>query len=102
MSGTAHSSRREIALSLKAAPEQQVRGLAGLALQMSSGLELRLDRGRGGLHAYRRDAQGAEHEWTVLGASRGEVGILGEGIRQSLLRDPTYFPALAAAKTMVG
>jgi glucose-6-phosphate dehydrogenase assembly protein OpcA len=102
MSGTAHSSRQQVALSLKAAPEQQVRGLAGLALQMSSGRELRLDRGRGGLHAYRRDARGAEHEWTVLGASRGEVGILGEGIRQSLLRDPTYAPALAAAKTMVG
>ena len=32
-----------------------------------------------------------------LGASRGEAGILGEGIRQALLRDPTYTPALAAA-----
>ena len=26
----------------------------------------------------------------MLGASRGEAGILGEGIRQALLRDPTY------------
>ena len=32
--------------------------------------------------------------WTVLGASRGEGGILGEGVRQALLRDPTYRPAL--------
>ncbi|MCW2992418.1 MAG: hypothetical protein JWM73_3012, partial [Solirubrobacterales bacterium] len=27
----------------------------------------------------------------------GEPGILGEGIRQALLRDPTYKPALAKA-----
>jgi hypothetical protein len=36
----------------------------------------------------------------VLGASRGEGGILGEGVRQGLLRDPTYRPALAAACAM--
>jgi hypothetical protein len=36
----------------------------------------------------------------VLGASRGEAGILGEGIRQALLREPTYQPALAAADAM--
>ena len=38
----------------------------------------------------------------VLGASRGEGGILGEGIRQALLRDPTYGPALEAACAVVG
>ena len=32
--------------------------------------------------------------WQVLGASRGEGGILGEGVRQAHLRDPTYGPAL--------
>jgi hypothetical protein len=37
----------------------------------------------------------------VLGASRGEQGILGEGIRQALLRDPTYVPSLKAAQAMV-
>jgi hypothetical protein len=37
----------------------------------------------------------------MLGASRGEAGILGEGIRQTLLRDPTYAAALAAAEAMV-
>ena len=37
----------------------------------------------------------------VLGASRGEAGILGEGVRQALLRDPTYKPALSAARAMV-
>ena len=37
-----------------------------------------------------------------MGASRGEAGILGEGIRQALLRDPTYRPALGAAEAMLG
>jgi hypothetical protein len=37
----------------------------------------------------------------VLGASRGEAGILGEGIRQALLRDPTYGPALRTARSML-
>jgi Glucose-6-phosphate dehydrogenase subunit len=89
---------QEIALRLEAAPELQVRGLAGLELETAAGRRLRLDRGPGGLHAYRSDGPGTEgREWTILGASRGEAGILGEGIRQALLRDPTYAPALAAA-----
>ena len=37
----------------------------------------------------------------MLGASRGEAGILGEGIRQALLRDPTYAPALEVAQAML-
>jgi hypothetical protein len=91
---------QSIALCLQAAPELQVRGLAGLELRTASGRLLRLDRGPGGLHAYSRDLRGKERRWTILGASRGEAGILGEGIRQALLRDPTYAPALAAAARM--
>jgi glucose-6-phosphate dehydrogenase assembly protein OpcA len=102
LTGTAHaggsaSGGQDVALCLQAAPELTVRGLAGLALETSSGRSLRLDRGPGGLHAYSRDTEGKEQEWTILGASRGESGILGEGIRQALLRDPTYASALAAA-----
>jgi glucose-6-phosphate dehydrogenase assembly protein OpcA len=91
----------EIALRLEAAPELLVRGLAGLSIETASGIQLRLDRGTGGLRAYQRDVGGSEHEWTILGASRGEAGILGEGIRQALLRDPTYRPALQAAQAML-
>jgi hypothetical protein len=29
------------------------------------------------------------------------MGVLGEGIRQALLRDPTYLPALQAARSML-
>jgi glucose-6-phosphate dehydrogenase assembly protein OpcA len=98
--GKAHGRRQDIALFLARAPEQQVRGLAGLTLQTASGRRLSLDRGPGGLHARSRDANG-ERRWTIPGASRGETGILGEGIRQALLRDPTYAPALRAAAAML-
>jgi glucose-6-phosphate dehydrogenase assembly protein OpcA len=101
LSGEARAAHREIALRLEAAPEQLVRGLAGLSIETASGFRLHLDRGIGGLRAYHRDARGNEHEWTILGASRGEAGILGEGIRQALLRDPTYRPALRAAQAML-
>jgi glucose-6-phosphate dehydrogenase assembly protein OpcA len=97
LSGKARARHPDVTLRLQAAPELQVRGLAGLALETASGRTLRLDRGPGGLHAYSRDTRGREQEWTILGASRGETGILGEGIRQALLRDSTYASALAAA-----
>jgi hypothetical protein len=100
--GSARAAGQEVALCLRSAPELQVRGLAGLELQTESGRVLRLDRGPGGLHAFSRwpdseRAPGGELQWTILGASRGEGGILGEGIRQALLRDPTYTPALGLA-----
>lgn len=91
---------REIAIHLEPAPEQEVKGLESVAIATSSGQRVALRRGAGGLRSRRRDADGHEHEWTILGASRGERGILGEGIRQSLLRDPTYAPALAGAEPM--
>ena len=65
-------------------------------------MKLSLDRGPGGLSATRVASDGRLSEWTVLGASRGEAGILGEGIRQALLRDPTYLPALACASELLG
>jgi glucose-6-phosphate dehydrogenase assembly protein OpcA len=91
---------KAIAIRLEQASEQQVRGLESVAIATASDRRVGLRRGPGGLRARSRDADGREREWTILGASRGESGILGEGIRQSLLRDPTYGPALAAAEAM--
>jgi glucose-6-phosphate dehydrogenase assembly protein OpcA len=101
LTGSAGSQGGDIELRLHAAPELRVPGLAGIRLSSRSGLELSLDRGPGGLHACRRERDGGERTWTLLGASRGEGGILGEGIRQALLRDPTYGPALRAAQAML-
>ena len=102
LEGRARASRKaEVKLSLEPDPTMPLPGLAGMTVETMSGLSLSLNRGSGGLTASRRDAKGNEWTWTVLGASRGEAGILGEGIRQGLLRDPTYRPALAAAAAMV-
>jgi hypothetical protein len=77
-------------------------GLGGVTIEIASGESVALDRGPGGLRAVRRSRDGVEQSWTVLGASRGESGILGEGVRQALLRDPTYKPALEAGRMLVG
>ena len=100
--GRAHGRRQDVELCLEPAPELDVRGLALVELATASGRSLSLERGPGGLRAhYRRTGVGAiEREWTIMGASRGESGILGEGIRQALLRDPTYEPALRKAREM--
>ncbi|HEY4827983.1 MAG TPA: hypothetical protein VIH85_14510, partial [Solirubrobacteraceae bacterium] len=60
--------------------------------------KISLDRAQGGLRARECTAGRSEDSWLVLGASRGEGGILGEGVRQAHLRDPTYGPALRAAR----
>jgi glucose-6-phosphate dehydrogenase assembly protein OpcA len=103
-SGTLHGRvsgrRQEVELTLAPTP-MSVRGLCSVAIETSDGTHIELGRGDGGLRAVRRDAWGNEQTWTVLGASRGEAGILGEGIRQALLRDPTYAPALHAATGLI-
>jgi glucose-6-phosphate dehydrogenase assembly protein OpcA len=99
--GSAHARRQDIKIRLEPDPTLQVRGLAGLTLETASGRSYSLDRGPGGLRARYHHKRGTEREWTILGASRGEAGILGEGIRQALLRDPTYTPALKAAATLL-
>jgi glucose-6-phosphate dehydrogenase assembly protein OpcA len=100
--GNAHGRRQDVALKLEPDPTMSVPGLAGVEVGTASGMSIALSRGAGGLTAHRRDRKGRESTWTVLGASRGESGILGEGIRQALLRDPAYARALERAEAMVG
>jgi glucose-6-phosphate dehydrogenase assembly protein OpcA len=100
---TAHARARrgEVALRLDEVEQPGAPGLAGVTIEMASGGSVSLDRGPGGLKSVRKARDGHEQAWTVLGASRGEAGILGEGVRQALLRDPTYKPALSAARALV-
>ncbi len=79
--------------------EQEVPGLVGVTVGCGDVFSLSLDRGPGGLRAHELPS---DRTWRVLGASRGEAGILAEGVRQALLRDPTYGPALAAARRLSG
>jgi len=98
--GKLHGRRQDVQVSLEPTP-MGVRGLAGLTIETADGGSLSLDRGEGGLRAVRRNRKGSERAWTILGASRGESGILGEGIRQALLRDATYRPALTVANALL-
>jgi glucose-6-phosphate dehydrogenase assembly protein OpcA len=99
----AHATTRRRDVRLRLQPTgQHVPGLSGITISTDTGMELSLDRGAGGLTARRKWPDGRESSWVVMGASRGEPGILGEGIRQALLRDPTYGPALRTARSMLG
>jgi glucose-6-phosphate dehydrogenase assembly protein OpcA len=99
LTGTALRSDGEVAIALLA-DEQESPGLIGVKVSCAEGTSLALQRGLGGLDAREIDRRGEQREWKILGASRGEGGILGEGVRQALLRDPTYVPALDAAREL--
>jgi glucose-6-phosphate dehydrogenase assembly protein OpcA len=99
--GRIRAGRHDVSLTLQPVAAQTVPGLAGVEIGTSSGMKIALDRGPGGLVARRREPKGGERTWAVLGASRGEGGILGEGIRQALLRDPAYRRALACGEAML-
>jgi glucose-6-phosphate dehydrogenase assembly protein OpcA len=99
--GKLRGRRGDVNVRLEASDDLSVPGLAGVTLETAHGYAITLERGPGGLTAHRRTRDGKEQRWTVLGASRGERGILGEGVRQALLRDPTYRPALECARAML-
>ncbi len=91
----------DVTVTLSPVAEQHVRGLAGVTVATASGRLLSLDRAPGGMAARLRIAGDGERRWTVLGASRGEHGVLGEGVRQALLRDAAYGDALDGARALV-
>jgi glucose-6-phosphate dehydrogenase assembly protein OpcA len=98
--GRARARRGEVQIELQTTAQMHVPGLAGIDIMTASGTGVSLERGTGGLIARRTERDGAQRTWTVLGASRGEPGILGEGLRQALVRDPTFDDALAAAREL--
>ena len=79
---------------------QEAPGLGAVTISSPPELSLSLERGWGGLDTTERLGDGTVKHWKILGASRGEGGILGEGVRQALLRDPTYPAALSAAQEL--
>jgi glucose-6-phosphate dehydrogenase assembly protein OpcA len=97
--GTAHRDGSEVSVCMRIF-DQEAPGLAGVTVTGGRGSSLSLQRGSGGLDAEERIHDGPLRAWKILGASRGEGGILGEGVRQALLRDPTYNPALEAAQEL--
>jgi glucose-6-phosphate dehydrogenase assembly protein OpcA len=98
-----HAKTRRMDINLRLHPVEQLSapGLAGVTIETAAGESVSLDRAAGGLQEVRKARNGAERSFTVMGASRGEGGILGEGVRQALLRDKTYRPALGAARELL-
>ncbi len=99
--GSAATRRGDVKIMLEAVQQDVAPGLAGVTVEAADGATVALDRAPGGLREVRVARDGTRSEFQVLGASRGEGGILGEGVRQALLRDRTYEPALGAARAMV-
>jgi glucose-6-phosphate dehydrogenase assembly protein OpcA len=99
--GRMRARRGDVQVTLEPVEQLNVPGLAGVTVETARGTKVSLDRSPGGLREVRTDRKGDCREFTVLGASRGEGGVLGEGVRQALLRDSTYAPALEAAHEMV-
>jgi glucose-6-phosphate dehydrogenase assembly protein OpcA len=99
--GRSRAGKLEVEMDLVPVHDLGAPGLGGITVETADGMMLSLDRSQGGLAAKRRTRDGRESSWVILGASRGEAGILGEGIRQALLRDPTYGPAVHCAGAML-
>jgi glucose-6-phosphate dehydrogenase assembly protein OpcA len=85
-----------------------VAGLAGATVTLRDGAVFALERNRGGLRASRTDVFSAvgehsttERHWTVLGASRGEAGVLGRALRRTLVPDDGYIGALSTARRLL-
>lgn len=77
-----------------------VQGLAGATVASRDGSRFALDRNPGGLRARRIDGD-VERQWTVLGASRGEAGVLATALRRTLVPDDGYRGALVTARRLI-
>lgn len=100
--GRAGGPAGEVELTIEDDATMPVPGISGLTIGTTSGLTLALDRAAGGLRAQRTLADGEHHGWTVLGASRGEDGILLHGLTHALYPDELFAPALDVAAAFVG
>jgi glucose-6-phosphate dehydrogenase assembly protein OpcA len=75
-------------------------GVVGLTVSSDGGFSLSLDKAAGGVRVRERSAAGEEAAWQALESPPGERGTLAEAVRQAMLRDPTYRPALDAARQL--
>jgi len=100
ITGSADGPENQVELRLEPVDGQSAPGLAGVTVGGPGG-SLSLDRGRGGLAARERRPDGRERAWTAIGASRGEPGILADGLRAALSDDLAYGPALRSAAVML-
>jgi hypothetical protein len=99
--GRLRGKRQHVEIRLESTGEGGPAGLSEVAMRTASDGSLALERSPAGLTATRRPPKGEERSWPVLGASRGEFRILGEGIREALVGDPAYDAALEMARAVM-
>jgi hypothetical protein len=75
-------------------------GVGGLTVSSDGGFSLSLDEAAGGVRVRELSSGGGEAAWQALESPPGERGTLAEAVRQAMLRDPTYRPALDAARAL--
>jgi hypothetical protein len=80
--------------------EDEPAGVVGLTVSSGGGFSLSLDEAAGGVRVRERSAGGGEAAWQGLESPPGVSGTLAEAVRQAMLRDPTYRPALDAARRL--
>jgi glucose-6-phosphate dehydrogenase assembly protein OpcA len=103
--GTLHAKlrgrRQHVELHLGVAGGQVPPGLESVTIETASAATISLRRNPGGFAAARRAPRGDERDWIVLGGFPDEHRVLGDGIRQTLLRDPAYEDALALTEELL-
>ncbi len=99
--GKLRGRRQHVEVRLERAGEQGPPGVNAISIETASESEISIEREPGGFRASRRPPEGETHTWTILGAPPEEVRILGEGIRQALIRDPTYESAVAFGRELL-
>jgi glucose-6-phosphate dehydrogenase assembly protein OpcA len=93
--------RQHVELQLSVAGGQIPPGLESVTIETASAATISLQRNPGGFAAAQRAPRGDERDWIILGAFPGEHRVLGDGIRQTLLRDPAYEEALALIEELL-
>jgi glucose-6-phosphate dehydrogenase assembly protein OpcA len=99
--GSANAGSNKIEISLIPESQEGQPGFVSLQIDFSDSMRLTFQRGRGGLRSTRTDADGRSEELVLLGAKHSEATILAEAIRQALIGDQIYKPALIAARNLL-
>ena len=101
LQGKASGHRSDVDIRLEPVLDQEVPGVASVALETAAGERLDLGRVPGGMTVTRTTRKGAETTLPILRSSRGEIGVFEEAVSQALTLDATYAPALDAARRML-
>ena len=101
VSGAPAGRRQHVDVRLEAADDSGTARLHEITLETASGPSVAFERVSAGLSALQRLSPISTAAWTALAAPRNEQALLGEGIRQALLPDVAYLPALTAAHAML-